>query len=228
MDERWRRDNWPPLWPQIHDPAVRRAMAGVPRHCFVPEECQTRAYLDMALPIGHGQTISQPYIVALMTQALCLHGQSRVLEIGTGSGYQTAVLAQITPHVWSIEARAPLASAARRRLADLGVPAQLRAGDGCQGWPECSPYDGILVAAAAPALPPALVAQLAPGGRLVMPLEHAPHEQMLWVIHRTEGGLRKHLLGDVCFVPLLTDLSGAGDDPSLDGIRREIERLFPR
>ena len=164
------RSGWPPPWPDITDRAVLAAIAAVPRHRFVPPQQQAQAYEDAPLPIGLGQTISQPYIVALMTQALHLTPTSRVLEIGTGSGYQSAVLASITPHVWSVEMLAELAGAARERLHRLGYPVEVKAGDGRLGWPEHAPYDGIIVTAAAPDVPPALVAQLADTGRLVIPV----------------------------------------------------------
>ena len=139
------RSGWPPPWPDITDRAVLAAIATVPRHRFVPPQHQERAYDDAPLPIGLGQTISQPYIVALMTQALHLTPASRVLEIGTGSGYQSAVLASITPHVWSVETLAELAGTARERLHGLGYPVMIKTGDGRLGWPEHAPYDGIIV-----------------------------------------------------------------------------------
>jgi protein-L-isoaspartate(D-aspartate) O-methyltransferase len=169
--------NWPPDWPDITDPAVRAALAAVPRHLFVPPALRADAYSDIALPIGHGQTISQPYIVALMTQALSLTAASRVLEIGTGSGYQAAVLAEITPHVWSIETVPVLAEQTAARLQGLGYPVKVRTGDGCLGWPQLAPFDAIIVTAAASEVPPALVAQLADGGRLVIPLGEPGGEQ---------------------------------------------------
>src|SRR5512139_2199071 len=130
MSEEWRPKHWPPHWPDISDPAVLAAMAAVPRHLFVPPHYRDQAYEDIPLPIGHGQTISQPYIVALMTQALRLSPHSHVLEIGTGSGYQAAVLAHITPHVWSVETVGELAEAAQERLHGLGYRVVVRAGDG--------------------------------------------------------------------------------------------------
>ena len=148
------RSGWPPPWPDITDRAVLGAIAAVPRYRFVPPQYQARAYDDAPLPIGLGQTISQPYIVALMTQALRLTPASRVLEIGTGSGYQSAVLASITPHVWSVETLAELAGTARERLHGLGYPVAVKAGDGRLGWPEHAPYDGIIVTAAAPDVRP--------------------------------------------------------------------------
>ena len=167
-----------------------RPSHAVPRHRFVPPQHQERAYDDAPLPIGLGQTISQPYIVALMTQALRLTPASRVLEIGTGSGYQSAVLASITPHVWSVETLAELAGTARERLHGLGYPVEVKAGDGRLGWPEHAPYDGIIVTAAAPDVPPALVAQLADAGRLVIPVGETSWNQTLWLIKKTAGRLR--------------------------------------
>ena len=181
------RSGWPPSWPDITDRAVLAAIAAVPRHRFVPPQYQERAYDDAPLPIGLGQTISQPYIVALMTQALHLTPASRVLEIGTGSGYQSAVLASITPHVWSVETLAELAGAARERLHGLGYPVEVKAGDGRLGWPEHAPYDGIIVTAAAPDVPPALVAQLADAGRLVIPVGETAWNQTLWLIRNRRG-----------------------------------------
>jgi len=202
-------------------------MATVPRHLFVPEHYRDQAYDDMPLPIGFEQTISQPYIVALMTQALRLRPTSRVLEIGTGSGYQAAILAQITPHVWSIETLPELAQAAQKRLAALGYPVQVRVGDGRLGWPEHAPFDAIIVTAAAPDVPPALVAQLAEGGRLVIPVGETTWDQLLWLIQKTPGGLRRELLAEVRFVPLVATMSvGQEDDPALVAVRQQLQELF--
>jgi protein-L-isoaspartate(D-aspartate) O-methyltransferase len=155
----------------ITDPRVLIAMGTVPRHRFVPEAMASRAYGDYPLPIGEDQTISQPYIVALMTQWAQVHPNDQVLEVGTGSGYQAAVLAELTDRVYSIEIRPELARQAAARLKDLGYGrVQVRSGDGYQGWPEAAPFDAILVTAAAPRVPPALTAQLKEGGRLVIPL----------------------------------------------------------
>ena len=142
------RSNWPPAWPDITDRAVLTAIESVPRHRFVPPQHKAQAYDDAPLPIGLGQTISQPYIVVLMTQALHLTPASRVLEIGTGSGYQSAVLASITPHVWSVETLAELAGTVLERLHGQGYPVAIMSGDGRLGWPEHAPYDGIIVTAA--------------------------------------------------------------------------------
>jgi protein-L-isoaspartate(D-aspartate) O-methyltransferase len=218
---------WPPHWPDITDRAVLAAMAAVPRHLFVPPQYRDRAYDDAPLPIGRGQTISQPYIVALMTQALRLTSASRVLEIGTGSGYQAAILSQITPLVWSIETLAELGEAARERLHELGYPAEVKIGDGRLGWPEHAPYDSIIVTAAAPDVPPALVTQLADGGRLVIPVGETPWDQILWLIHREQGRLRRELLAEVRFVPLVATAPQTQEEsPALADVRRELQELF--
>ncbi len=219
--------HWPPSWPDITDRAVLHALATVPRHLFVPEHYRDQAYDDIPLPIGCGQTISQPYIVALMTQALHLKPTSRVLEVGTGSGYQAAILAQITPHVWSIETLPDLAQTARERLAALGYPVQVRVGDGRLGWPEHAPFDGIIVTAAAPDVPPALVAQLAEGGRLVIPVGETAWDQLLWLIQKSRGRLRRELLAEVRFVPLVaTAPINQEEDPALAEVRQQLQDLF--
>lgn len=224
------RLGWPPSWPDITDRAVREAIATVPRHLFVPPEYQAQAYDDAPLPIGLGQTISQPYIVALMTQALALTPHSRVLEVGTGSGYQSAVLASITPHVWSVEARAELAGRAAERLHGLGYPVTVRTGDGRLGWSEHAPYDGIIVTAAAPDVPPALVAQLADSGRLVIPVGETTWDQTLWLIRPRAGRLHREFLCEVRFVPLVATpfLADEAEDPALADIRSQLRDLFGR
>jgi protein-L-isoaspartate(D-aspartate) O-methyltransferase len=221
---------WPPPWPDITDRAVLAAIAAVPRHRFVPPQHQERAYDDAPLPIGLGQTISQPYIVALMTQALRLSPTSRVLEIGTGSGYQSAVLASITPTVWSVETLAELAGAARERLHGLGYPVEVTSGDGRLGWPEHAPYDGIIVTAAAPDVPPALVAQLTDGGRLVIPVGETTWNQTLWLIRKTAGRLAREFLCEVRFVPLIATATRSveAEDPALADIQRQLRALFGR
>ncbi|MGC8780038.1 MAG: protein-L-isoaspartate(D-aspartate) O-methyltransferase [Anaerolineae bacterium] len=228
MSEHARATDWLSRWPDITDPAVRMAMIKVPRHLFVPAQYRDRAYDDMPLPIGHDQTISQPYIVALMTQALRLTPTSRVLEIGTGSGYQAAVLAQITPHVWSVEAVPELAESARQRLKGLGYPVQVKVGDGRLGWPEHAPYDAIIVTAASADVPPALAAQLAEGGRLVIPIGETTWDQVLWLIHKERGHFRREFLAEVRFVPLVATASRTQerDDPTLAAIRKELQELF--
>ncbi len=227
MSEEWRPRHWPPHWPDVTDPAVLAAIAAVPRHLFVPPQYRDQAYEDIPLPIGHGQTISQPYIVALMTQALCLRPDSRVLEIGTGSGYQAAVLAEITPHVWSVETIPELAEAARQRLHGLGYQVAVHVGDGRLGLPEHAPYDAIIVTAAAPDVPPALVAQLGPRGRLVIPVGEGIWDQVLWLIERHGDRLSKQHLADVRFVPLVaTDSRPQAEDEATAQIRMQLERLF--
>jgi protein-L-isoaspartate(D-aspartate) O-methyltransferase len=186
----------------VTDGAVLRAMEAVPRHEFVPAESRAQAYADRPLPIGHGQTISQPYIVALMTSLAAPKPGDRVLEVGTGSGYQAAVLAELGARVYSIEIVEPLARAARQTLHRLGYDAvQVRHGDGYGGWPEAAPFDAIVVTAAPPAIPPALLAQLAPGGRLVIPV--GTQEQELRVLVRTASGIETRSVVPVVFVPMV-------------------------
>ncbi len=213
-------------WPDVTDPLVLDAMAKVPRHLFVPRDLQDQAYDDIPLPIGLRQTISQPYIVALMTQALGICPGSRVLEVGTGSGYQAAVLATIAGHVWSVEALAELAGTAQDRLQSLGYAVEVKTGDGSLGWPEHAPYDAIVVTAAAPEIPPALVQQLADGGRLVIPLGEAHWEQVLWRIDKTpERGLQARRLADVRFVPLVRLGAEGAAAEETQALRAELRRL---
>src|SRR5262245_23239741 len=188
----------------VHDPLVLAALRAVPRHWFVPDAYQSEAYDDGPLPIGGGQTISQPFIVARMTEALELRPGERVLDIGTGSGYQAAVLAAITPHVSSIEIVPELADAARARLAARGYTSiEVRTGDGWLGWPERAPFDAILLAAAPETVPPALLAQLAPGGRLCLPVGGRDESQELQVITRLpDGTFASRRLEIVRFVPM--------------------------
>lgn len=189
----------------IGDSATLGAMRAVPRHEFVPLEYRRLAYEDIPLPIGQEQTISQPAVVALMTQLVTPTPGQRVLEIGTGSGYQAAVLAQAGCRVWTIEVFAALARQARTRLARLGYSGiQVRHGDGYAGWPEKAPFDAILVTAAADSIPPALLDQLAPGGRLVMPVgNQEPYQQLVLVEKDGAGRLTSRQLVPVRFVPLL-------------------------
>ena len=185
----------------VSAPAVLEAMRAVPRHAFVPEGERARAYDDGPLSIGRGQTISQPYIVALMTELARLEPTSRVLEIGTGCGYQTAVLAACAGWVWTIELEPELAARAARTLAELGVAnVTPRVGDGSLGWPEAAPFDAILVTAAPADVPPALLEQLAEGGRLVIPL--GTTSQDLWVFAREPDGIRRESIIPVRFVLL--------------------------
>lgn len=196
--------------------AVRAAMCSVPRERFVPYELHAMAYGNYPLSIGHGQTISQPYIVALMTELLGVDDRSRVLEVGTGSGYQAAVLAQLVARVYSLEIIAELSEQAVRRFASLGYRnIEARVGDGNHGWPEQAPYDAIIVTAAAPIVPSALISQLRPGGRLVMPVGEAElGAQELVVIQKdSQGHLLRQGVLPVAFVPL----TGARDDLSQCG-----------
>jgi protein-L-isoaspartate(D-aspartate) O-methyltransferase len=189
----------------IRDERVLAAMAQVPRERFLPEELQRHAEDDRPLPIGHGQTISQPFIVAYMTAALHLRGGERVLEVGTGSGYQTAILAHLAEEVFSVEIVPELAERARSLLQkQLGLAnVRLRTGDGALGWPEEAPFDRVIVTAAAPAVPPDLVGQLAPGGRMILPVGDAPEGQVLRLLDRApDGALTETDLLGVRFVPL--------------------------
>ncbi len=188
----------------IVDPRVLAAMNAVPRHRFMPEYLAPLAYSDQPLPIGSGQTISQPYIVALMSQWAEVQPGHKVLEVGTGSGYQAAVLARLTDRVFTIELRPELASAATKRLLELGYGAiQTRCGDGYQGWPEEAPFDAILVTATAPEVPPALVSQLKEGGRLVIPVGRPGSVQQLLRLRKVKGEIREEERLPVLFVPLL-------------------------
>ncbi len=186
------------------EPVLERIYT-VPRHLFVDEALASRAYEDTALPIGHGQTISQPYIVARMTEALLEHADpGNILEIGTGCGYQTAVLAPLVQRVFSVERLNAVLSGAKRRIRDLDIyNVQFRLGDGWQGWRRHAPFDGILVAAAPPEIPQALLDQLKPGGRLVIPVGRG-REQRLIAIDRQGDKFEESDLGAVVFVPLLT------------------------
>jgi protein-L-isoaspartate(D-aspartate) O-methyltransferase len=186
------------------DPGVVRALARVPRHAFVPAALQDRAYANEPLPIGDGQTISQPTMVAIMTDLLELWPDARVLEIGAGCGYQTAVLAELSARVYAIELEPRLASEARERLARLGYThVELREGDGRGGWPECAPFDGVLVAAAAREIPRALIDQLAPGGKLVAPRGPELGMQELVLVEKDlDGKVDERSIFPVAFVPL--------------------------
>jgi len=184
---------------------VLDAMGEVPRHLFVPQAEQDRAYHQTALEIGHEATISQPYIVALMTDLARVQPGERVLEVGTGSGYQAAILSRLGAQVHTIEIVPELAEQARARLADLGYPnIEVRAGDGYRGWPEAAPFDAILVTAGATHIPPDLVAQLSPGGRMVIPVGPDGDSQQLAVVTRDlKGRVSERRLGKVLFIPLV-------------------------
>jgi protein-L-isoaspartate(D-aspartate) O-methyltransferase len=209
-DEQWRaareRLVAEQLIPQgISDSATLAAMRAVPRHEFVPPDQRPYAYEDTPLPIGNDQTISQPAVVALMTELVRPRAGMRVLEVGTGSGYQAAVLAEMGARVWTIEIFRALAEEARRRLARLGYRGvTVRHGDGYAGWPEAAPFDAIVVTAGADSIPPALIEQLAPGGRLVMPVGDPFLDQELVLVEKDAGGrIASRRLLPVRFVPLL-------------------------
>ncbi len=191
----------------ITDSLVLEAMQRIPRHLFMSESLRMVAYDDCPQPIGYGQTISQPYVVASMTQHLQLRRTDRVLEIGTGSGYQTAVLAELCDNVWTIECVPELHARATRTLRELGyVKVHIRLADGACGWPEAAPFDAIIVTAAAERIPAALSEQLADGGRMVIPLESPAHEhQDLVLIRKSAGALQQTILYPVRFVPLTSD-----------------------
>ena len=188
----------------ISDKRTLAAMAAVPRELFVPQDLKHLAYADQPLPIGCDQTISQPYIVALMTELAHLTRRCRVLEIGTGSGYQTAILAKIVDHVWSIERLAQLSREAEQRLRGMNIGnVTLLIGDGAQGHPDCAPYDAIIVTAAAPESPRPLLEQLAVGGHLVIPLGDRA-VQVLYSVERTATGFVDRTAGSCRFVPLVS------------------------
>lgn len=187
----------------VNDPVVLEAMREVPRHKFVPDEYQDSAYADHPLPIGHGQTISQPYIVALMTEALRLQPGQRVLEIGTGSGYQAAILDEMGMQVFTIDIIPELAEQAAQRLKGLGYTnITPRNADGYFGWEENAPFDAIIVTAAPDHLPQPLAEQLAEGGRLIVPIGPVGSVQTLWLFEKVQGELQATNLGAVTFVPL--------------------------
>ncbi|MEE8183910.1 MAG: protein-L-isoaspartate(D-aspartate) O-methyltransferase [Acidobacteriota bacterium] len=199
----------------IRDPGVLREMGTVPRHRFVPEDLLLQAYEDHPLPIGLRQTISQPYIVALMTEALRPRPDQRILEIGTGSGYQAAVLSGLVREVYSIEILADLAETARTRLEELGYRnVRVRHGDGYRGWPEAAPFDAIIVTAAPDHVPPALVDQLRVGGRMVIPV--GDRYQELRLIEKTGTGIRETKIIPVRFVPM----TGKAREKEPDGTRQ--------
>ncbi len=191
----------------VRDPRVLEAVRKVPRHRFVPASVETGAYRDHPLDIGHRQTISQPYVVAFMTEALELKGGEKILEIGTGSGYQAAVLAEIASQVFTIEIVPELADRARRSLEALGYRnVHVRAGDGYRGWPEAAPFDAIMVTAAPDHVPQPLVEQLAQGGRLVLPVGDVIQE--LKLLRKTAKGIEEETLLPVRFVPMTGEAQG--------------------
>lgn len=215
---------WENDWPEITDMRVRAAFARVPRVAFMPEDVRKWSHCDSPLPIGENQTISQPFVVALMTQALRLKPGDRVLEIGTGSGFQTAILAELTradgtregerigQTVYSIERHASLATQAAEVLHRQGYDPHLRVGDGAEGWPSQAPFDAIILTAAPVHLPRPLWEQLGDGGRMVAPIGAAPDEQKLWLLRKIDGSMKKECISAVRFVPLLTPLL---DDPAM-------------
>ena len=194
----------------VSDERVLQALRAVPRHEFVPERFRNQAYDDGPLPIGHDQTISQPYVVALMTEQLRPQPQHRVLEVGTGSGYQAAVLAGLVAEVYSIEIVEPLGKTAEATLQRLGYKnVHVKVGDGYKGWPEHAPFDSIIVTCAPDHVPQPLVEQLKEGGRMVIPVG-PPLAQELYVLQKSNGQLRQSALLDVRFVPM-TRAKGAND-----------------
>ena len=205
---------WEKVWPEITDSRVRAAFAKVERGEFVDPQQRKWADRDSPLPIGEGQTISQPFVVALMTQALALCSGDKVLEVGTGSGFQTAILCELTAvvdhrageKVYSLERHASLGKRAAAVLRKLGYSPHLRLGDGAAGWPEAAPYDAIIVTAAARCLPRPLWDQLGDGGRMVIPVGASFGEQTLWFLAKEGRSMRKRAMGPVRFVPLVSPL----------------------
>lgn len=202
--ERDRMVEWHIAARDVRDPVVLEAMRNVPRHWFIPERARRMAYADHPLRIGHDQTISQPYIVALMTQALKLEPDHKVLEIGTGSGYQAAVLAEITPHVFTIEIVEPLARLAAETLKRHGYDTiTVRAGDGYAGWPEHAPFDAIIVTCAPEDIPPKLIEQLAVGGRMCIPVgPQGRFQHLVIAVKQPDGTLARSVIAPVTFVPM--------------------------
>jgi protein-L-isoaspartate(D-aspartate) O-methyltransferase len=192
----------------IKDKKVLGVMGRIPRHLFVDEGLRNRAYADYPLPIGEGQTISQPYVVALMTEALRLNPADRVLEIGTGSGYQAAVLSEIVKEVYTIEIRKSLADMAEKRLKDLGyMNVKVKYADGYFGWEKHAPFDAIIITASANHIPPPLIKQLKEGGRLIIPLGSTVYYQTLTLVTKKKGGdLDVEQMGSVAFVPMIGEM----------------------
>jgi len=203
--EREVRETRAHLGKDLLDPRVLAALARVPRHAFVPPEFEAEAYVNAPLPIGHGQTISQPYVVAVMTDLIAPEPGHSVLEIGTGCGYQTAVLAELVERVYSVEVIPELADAARARLARLGyLNVEVKTGNGRMGWPEHAPYDGIVVTAAAREIPAPLLDQLKPGGRMAVPVGSRMGGQDLLLVMKGESGrIDERVILPVAFVPLV-------------------------
>jgi protein-L-isoaspartate(D-aspartate) O-methyltransferase len=196
----------------IQDQRVLDAMLKVPRHLFVEAGLQSHAYSDASLPIGHKQTISQPYMVAAMSAALALQGQERILEIGTGSGYQTAILAMLAKRIYSIERLPVFAGRARKVLDQLAVSnVNIKVGDGTVGWKDQAPFDGILVAAGAPDVPSEFLQQLAVGGRLVLPVGDRQEQMLLRVTRLEDGHFEREQLMVCRFVPLIGELGWQSD-----------------
>ena len=196
----------------IRDRRVLAAMARVPREWFLPPHAAREAYEDTPLPIGNGQTISQPYVVALMTRALAPRRGDCVLEVGTGSGYQTAILAHLTRRVFTIERLPDLLVEAEERLRRLRVSnVETRLADGARGWPEAAPFQGIIVTAAAPRVPAPLLEQLAVGGRLAIPVGDRSSQELL-IYERARGGIEERSAGEVRFVPLISQLAFAEEE----------------
>ena len=213
----------------VRDSAVLAAMRSVPRERFLPSHLEEFAYQDSPLPIEQGQTVSQPFIVALMTEALQLHPADRVLEIGTGSGYAAAVLARVAREVYTVERHAELAESSRIRLRELGFDTVfVRHGDGTLGWPEHAPYDAIVVAAGGPRIPEALLTQLAPGGRLVIPVGEEKAQELVRVTRRADGTFEHEELGGVRFVPLIVSCRSSVPRAGNPSWRRSRHGAHPR
>ena len=187
----------------VRSPDVLRVLRATPRHLFLPPDLQSRAYEDRPLPIGYDATISQPYIVALMTELLEPAKAHRVLEIGTGSGYQAAVLAQLAGHVYTIEIVPGLAQSAQQTLRRLGYSnVTVRQGDGYRGWPQEAPFQRVILTASPPEIPPTLIDQLARGGRLVAPVGRPGDQELVLIEKKADGTLRRRNMGPVAFVPM--------------------------
>ena len=196
-------DSFASLRPGLTDPRVLESARTVPRHLFVPENYRHQAYVDGPLPIGYGQTISQPSLVAYMTELLQPQPDEKILEIGTGSGYQAAILSPLVSRVFTIEIVEPLGIRSRELLAELGYEnVEVRLGDGYQGWPEQAPFDAIIVTCAPDAIPRPLIEQLAEGGRMVIPVGEEGHTQELYLLEKTGGEIRERKVLPVRFVPM--------------------------